>query len=652
MSLCRICLLLSLALTATVSCNAETHLQPPQSAPKLDNDIGRAATTIKLSDGRTFVSGVAIGAGSRRELQFWLQHNSTWRRTGDLNHTRKNMAMAALPDGRVFVAGGESDGSVSGGRADVNHSSERRGEVSRTAELWDPNTGQWELLPVMPLSFKINAYNATNPSAAALPDGSLVVGGGMHRHVLLLRARGKSFAQYWTVAGSTTGHRVGGIVQAISNNEVAVLNGAAPIPKGGGCCRRQTGEDRIVWRGDGAQRKESVGLARQDSAVAHRGGVSFAAGGWETYSFSSQETQASAVAELIDHRSGHVQELSPLPYPLLAGRAQWLDDDLILVKAVSHKALAEASFRGMDGRSLEQDAKGYLGIFSLSRKTWQILDDTRIAGTEPAGLINNEIILVDTNAQVWAVKADSLDIRKFPQLTLTRKGGISRTFSDGRVVVAGGYTQSRIIQAIDADCQKPECPLRNFGTGSLKPSSRYETFNPATREWLLSAESQAAGVSAVIRNDGRVMQLGQVKLPRRAGDDPASSIEGKWQIEESSPSSTTWRRLPLPMGISEIQMKDDDSCGRGYGETPFNCTLLIGQLPGSGDMVFLVRARWASELLHDLWVFDEAATQWRAIAAGLSTDELVTHKPIQLPITGKKIYASTFHPHKVRLWTE
>lgn len=627
---------------------AGIQLQPIPSAPRLDSDIEGDIAAIKLADGKILVSGVAVGEGSRRELQFWLYNprNDSWQRTGNLNHTRKHMAMAALPDGRAFVAGGESDGSVTGGRADVNHSSGRRGEVSRTVELWDPGTGQWDLLPSMPLSFKIKAHNAVKPSAAALPDGSLAVGGGMHRHVLLLRARGKSFAPYWTVAGSTPGQRVNGVLQVLGNNEMLVLGGVAPLPNNGGCCRRQTGGDRIVWKGDGMQRKESVSLARPDSAVAHRGDLSFAAGGWEAYMFSSRETQASSIAELIDHRSGRVQELPPLPHSLLAGRAMWLDDDRILIKA--HQALYGSDFQS----SLEHATSGFLAIFSQSRGAWRALEDARIAGAELAGLVKNEIILVDADTQVWAVKSDSLEIRKFPRLALTRKDGTSRTFPDGRVVVAGGHAQSQIIQAIDADCQKPECPLRNFGTGSLKPASRYETFNPATQAWQLSAESGGAGVSAVIRNDGRVMQLGQVRLPRGSGDESAANVQGKWQVEESNSFGTAWRRLPLPTGIGDIQKQDEASCGRGYGEVPFSCTLLIGQLPEGGDLVFLVRARWASEMRHDLWVFDDSAAQWRSLAVNLRTEELATHKPILLPMPGKKVFASTFHPHKVRLWTE
>jgi hypothetical protein len=148
------------------------------------------------------------------------------------------------------------------------------------------------------------------------------------------------------------------------------------------------------------------------------------------------------------------------------------------------------------------------------------------------------------------------------------------------------------------------------------------------------------------------MQIGQIKIHRGTQDNSQADKPGKWLVEESNPAGTAWHTLPFPPGVNEVEVKSGDSCGSGDGEVPYRCKLLIGQLPDGGDMVFLLRARWVSELRHDLWVFDESAAQWRPIVTNLRAEELVTGKPIQLPIAGKKIFASTFHPHKVRLWTE
>jgi hypothetical protein len=610
---------------------AELALQHLTLAPKLGNGIA----VVKLADGRVLVAG-----GRYTETQAWLYNarQNKWDATGNMNVGRMYTAIAALPDGRAFVAGNSWISAAS-------DSNNIRLGIVYGAELWDPRTGLWTALPSLPLSFKITAHHATGPSAAALPDGSLVVGGGMHRHVVLLRAKGKSFAPYWTIAGSTPGHRVSGIVQALGNNEVAVLGGVAPLPNDGGCCRRQTGGDRIVWTGDGTGRDRSLSLGRKEAAVAHRGDITFAAGGSESFGFSFQTTQASAVAELIDHRNGRVRTLSPLPHPSFAGRAIWLDDDRVLVKAVASKSHS----------SLEHDSNGFLSIYSLSRNSWSTLDDPRIAWAELAGISGNEVILVSPDAKVWAVTPDNVGVRELPRLVLARKDGVGRVLPDGRFVVAGGKAQSEVIQAIDADCKRPDCPVRNFGYGGLQPSRRHEIFDPATGLWRLSAASQGAGESAVIRRDGRVVELGRVSRNSQTDKDPSTS-EPNLLIEESNVPGTIWHGLPLPVGLNETGSHVGSSCWGGDGNTDEKCTLLIGERPDVlSDAVFFLRARWDNTLRgerYDLWVLADDATQWVSVTTGLTEEQLLVRQTLPQRVGGKTVYASSFQPHKVRIWVE
>lgn len=630
----------------------EAGLRHLAMAPKFDRDVA----AIKLADGRVLVTGVYSGGpGSRREMQFWLYdpRKDVWQATGGMNHTRVRMAFAALPDGRAFVAGGSSDGSVAGGRGDANNAAGNRGAANRSAEIWDPRTEQWEMLPPLPLSFKINAYNATAPSAAVLPDGSLVVGGGMHRHIVLLRARGKSFAPYWTIAGSTPGHRVGGVVQALGNNAVAVLAGVAPLPDNGGCCRRQPDGDRIAWTGDGTEHDRSLSLERKDAAVAHRGDISFAAGGWETFMFSSQETQASAVAELIDHRNGRVRTLPPLAHPLLAGRAIWLDDDRVLVKAVTRAGLSGRSFHGIDDRSLEHDPGGFLAIYSMRRDTWSNLEDARIASATLVGITGSEVVLMSPDARVWAVNSGNFSVRELPRPVQARNGGVSRILPDGRIVVAGGMTQSEVIQAIDADCGRPDCPLRDFGYGGLQPSRRYEVFDSASGLWRLSAASQGAGESATIRRDGRVVKLGRVSRNSRTNKDSSGAEPDRLLIEESNATGSVWRSLPLPSGLNGAGGQAGSACWGGDGNTDERCTLLIGERPDNlTDVVFLLLERWDHKLRYDLWVLADDATQWISIARDMTEEQLFARQTLPPRAGGKAVYASSFQPHKLRIWVE
>jgi hypothetical protein len=617
----------------------ELSIQPLTSAPKFNYGIA----AVKLADGRVLMTG-----GYTSQNQAWLYdpRRDTWEPTGNMSVGRMYMGLAALPDGRAFVAGS----SWISGASDSN--SVRLGVVYG-AELWDPRTGLWTALPSLPLSFKVTAHHATGPSAAVLPDGSLVVGGGLHRHVVLLRARGKEFASHWTVAGSLPEQRVSGIVQALGNNEVVVSGGLGMTPSDQ-CCWSREGGDRLVWQRDGEERAESLSLDRADAVVAHRGQLSFAAGGWESFHMSFAATQASAVAELIDHRNQRVRALPPLPYPLLAGRAIWLDDDRVLVKAVSHSTRYEQSFRGMDGRSLEADSSGFLAIYSRRQSDWSILDDPRLALADLAGAVNNEAILVGTDAKVWAVALADFAVREFPRMVNARAGGVSRIVADGRIVVAGGNAQAGTIEAIDADCRRADCPVSNFGYGGLQPSRRHEIFNPATDRWQLSAESQGAGESAVIRPDGRVVTLGLVTANSPGSQEASGPDRNRWLVEESNSAGTGWRDLVLPVVESDATKRGDAYCGEDNSVR--KCMLLLGEHPGlPGGMVFLLQWRWdykTRSQRHDLWVMSDETKQWTAVAKDQTVEQLRTGNFPLRRFEGKTLFGAQFALNKVRLWIE
>lgn len=345
---------------ARLTKDKQLTLHALDSAPELHS--GFAAVT--LNNGRVLV---AAGQYTANEARIFNPKDNSWKATGNMHVRRSYMAMAALPDGRAVVVS-------SGSRAYAADDNDTIVKQIYGVEIWDPVTNSWSLLPSLPLSFRINAHHAIKPSMAVLPDGSLVVGGGMHRHVLLLRATGKTFARYWTVAGSLPGQRINGIVQALSNQEVVVSGGVGPVRKDGGCCKYQALGDRINWAGDGSYSSSSISLARRGAAVAHREGVSFAAGGWESFSLSSQTTQASSFAELINHQTGQVTTLPPLPKPMPVGQAIWLDAERVLVKSVAQgktdpRGHAENIFRAHFGRTLEAEAGGYSAIYDKQQNS-------------------------------------------------------------------------------------------------------------------------------------------------------------------------------------------------------------------------------------------------------------------------------------------
>lgn len=608
--------------------DSQLKLQTIESAPKLYHGIA----AVKLKDGRVLVAG---GQYSSNEARLFDPKDNSWKATGNMHVSRSHMAMAALPDGRAVVVS-------SGSRAYSKNPKKTMANQIYGVEIWDPRTNTWALLPNLPLSFRITAFYATTPSVAVLPDGSLVVGGGMHRYVLLLRTKGKSFAPYWTVAGTLPGQRINGIVQAISNQEVVVSGGVSPHPWGA-CCKYQAEGNRIAWTGDGTHHKSSISLFRRNAAVAHREGITFAGGGWETFRLSFQSTQASSLAELIDYRTGRVTVLPSLPKPLLAGRAIWLDSERVLVKSVTRKKidvrdLRENLFRAPFGRALEAQAEGYTAIYDRQKNKWSIFEDARIERSELVGMLSKEVILMDPDTKVWAMSTDTNILRELPQRILSRREGAARILKGGKIIVAGGLAQTRVIQAIDADCRQPDCPMRNFGTGSLGPSLRYEILDRGNKEWRLSSPSEAVGESAIIRRDGRVIKLG--------------NIPDKWIIEESNVKGSAWRQLPWPVGLERSVSGDKKTCG--YRDGRYRCLIFIGQINDT-DVIFFLHAQWersASGYRFSLWVLAEDEKQWQLIKDGLSEAELMATQTLPVQVMGKSLKASYFLPRKVRVWLE
>jgi len=593
------------------------------------------AAAARLRDGR-----VLMLAGYGAADQAWLFDPSRdrWVQTGSLRLGRMHGALAATADGGAFVAG--NGGQLQGSTKDAQEA------ASHAAEIWNPRSGQWLPLPPLPLSLRVTTYLAEGPSATVLPDGSLLVAGGMHPHVLLLRARNGTYAPAWQVAATLSKPRMGGIMQALGNQELVVSRGAQST-NDDRCCRYAAGSERVAWRGDGEQRPSSVGLVRRDGAVAQRVDRVFVAGGWESFYFSTGAIQASAVAELVDQRAGTVQALPPLPHPMFTGKAQWLDDDRIIVKAIAHRALYEQPFYGMDGRSLEFGSRGFLAVLDLKRNTWTVLDDEKLAWAELAGVLRGEAVLINPDGAAWLMDPTSRQVRGLPPAIFARRGGTLRVLPDGRVVVAGGEAQSESILAVDADCQGASCQERPYGTGPLKPARRYEVLRDG--QWAASTPSQAGSTSAIVLQDGRVMALGWIEPPTNAKTPKA----GRWLIEESDVSGRQWRALPLPEGVSSAEGAPGSSCGRSAPETV--CRLLLVEHPSvPSGAIFLLRAG-ADGALEDVWSWGEDTGGWKAVARQSRTgagSPLAADRVPLLVLVGKTLYGADLLSRQARHWVQ
>jgi galactose oxidase-like protein len=118
--------------------------------------VGHTATL--LSDGTAMVVGGMAGTGASSSAELYDPGTGQWTATGDMLEARLSHTATLLPGGRVLVMGGV-DSVIDGG------------QVSISAELYDPGTGFWTGTESMPEARR--AFTTT-----LLPDGTVLVAGG------------------------------------------------------------------------------------------------------------------------------------------------------------------------------------------------------------------------------------------------------------------------------------------------------------------------------------------------------------------------------------------------------------------------------------------------------------------------------------------
>jgi hypothetical protein len=115
------------------------------------------AASVGLPDGRTMLIGGVSGGQATALVVVLAADGSGWSDLAPLMGARLYPAAIVLPDGKVLVAGG-----MNFPAADT---------ALRTAELWDPATQKWTVLPPMALA-------RTYAAACVLPSGRVAVLGG------------------------------------------------------------------------------------------------------------------------------------------------------------------------------------------------------------------------------------------------------------------------------------------------------------------------------------------------------------------------------------------------------------------------------------------------------------------------------------------
>lgn len=642
---------------------------------------------LALKEGKVF----AAGGGSDHDVQRAALIDPA---TGqvqplpDMPHKRTHAAVLALPDGRILVAGGVH---LRCQDHDVN-----------TVDLYDPRHNAWHSLPDLPFPLCAEAYYAEGPSAALLADGTIVLGGHLERHVLALRPApngAQGYAAYWEVAGPLPRQRIGGTLQAMAGNQVALAGG---LFVDDGCCRGTPGANVVKlplqpgWQSD----FQSFGLPLVGAGVAQRGNRVIIGGGSASSNISTWRVRISRLTELLDLQSGKVQQLPPMPIAAAMAQALWLDDDRILFKGLGRYG----------SRVFERDV-GYpeesssaFTIFSLASQRWSTpVDLPELSDALVLEAHGDFATPMSLSHVFYRLQLSTAKLTRLPLQADLASGATARQLPDGRVVLAGGMMRRLRISLLDEACEdaseQPEkdCPEQWGSWGPLFAANRYQWVGasgpwqwsqPSTawQAWQDVADSTSLALPAtdakgaqqepgevlqtVIDAQGRVLRL--IRPPRKAGGNVPAQTSASWVLERSNAAASRWQALPWPpvtesAAPASTSASVSASCQAG-------CKLLLAadpRHPGQ-EMLFLrdgvlegdyaynavepllgtAMASGASAARLRVWWFDEAAQRWHAV---LQADKVALRQrplPLKLPLSheGATLMSLGWHLPQPILW--
>ena len=189
-------------------------------------------TATLLPDGKVLVAG---GTGSNNvtgsnsalaSAELYDPRSGSWTATGNMVTPRMFQTATLLPDGKVLVAGGTVSNSVDTAGGTVSNSVDTGGGKPplASAELYDPKSGSWTATGKMPTPRQ-------GHTATLLPDGKVLVAGGLGSNSASLKPPLASAALYdpgsgsWTATGNMVTPRTDFTATLLPDGKVLVAGG-------------------------------------------------------------------------------------------------------------------------------------------------------------------------------------------------------------------------------------------------------------------------------------------------------------------------------------------------------------------------------------------------------------------------------------------
>jgi hypothetical protein len=278
----------------------------------------------------------------------------TWQPVGALRSPRQLHTMTRLPDGRVLATGGLGGSSATGpGLA--------------SAEIYDPQAGEWSTTGAM-------AGPRWGHSAALLPDGTVLVAGGSTVRSGQTTAALRTAERYdpqtgeWTAAGDMTDARTGHTAVTLAGGVVLVCAGTAPVgtaddPALAFCELYDPATDS--WTPTGSlhrARRRHQATRLSDRTVLVTGGTAPGSPGGGPFDPFSQRT-----AELFDVDTGAWRPVADMPSGRALHRAVPFGPGKVLVAGGAATDRDEAGYRSAASYDAQDDSWTPVSGLALGR---------------------------------------------------------------------------------------------------------------------------------------------------------------------------------------------------------------------------------------------------------------------------------------------
>jgi hypothetical protein len=352
--------------------------------------------------------------------------------TGAMSVARYNHSATLLPDGKVLVAGGDTD--VCGGFVSPTSS----------AELYDPATGTWAMTGAMVAAREVH-------TATLLPSGKVLVTGGDGDTAPTTLSSAELYnpaTGTWSATGSMTVGRDSHTAALLPSGKVLVAGGYNPqVIYGNGLSSAEFFDPATeTWTATG-----SLGEGRFDhTATLLPNGKVLVAGGWDYNDMLS-------TAELYDPSTGIWAPTGSLISAPGVGTATLLLNGKVLV---AKGWVPRDPGRGWDpvGQLYAPDIGTWAATPPLSiggeYHSASLLPDGKVliaGGYAPGGAYLYNSDLYDPTSGTWASTGS---------LGTARKNHTATRLADGRVLVAGGYQGCWVL---------PDCELYNSTNEPVAP---------------------------------------------------------------------------------------------------------------------------------------------------------------------------------------